>query len=89
MITHVSLKPELTLKETVQGFAVLARIATIDPIVWAHHTWYAAFDSILEWPKIELVNRTIIDIRGHRLNDLAVGAYTWITLRFLLVGYEI
>lgn len=84
--TYIALETKLLFQQAILCFAVLTCIRAIDSVIRAHYRSNPGFHGILEWPKIQFVHGSVVEIGGNGFDGLAVGADRRIPLGFLLVA---
>jgi hypothetical protein len=85
----VALETEFGLEQTVLGCGVLAAVRTVDALVRAHEGGCLCLHGVGEWPHVELVHCTIVDVGREstsRLYVRVVSAVLRIPLDLLFIA---
>jgi hypothetical protein len=86
-VTHdVALEPKLAFENTVEQLGVLAAVRLVNAVVRAHHRSHTRLYSIGEWPKVEFMHGTVIDVGGDSKDGFTFIVGCGIPLRLLLVA---
>lgn len=59
----LTLKAQLRLEQPIQRLAILTAVRVIDALIRAHNGRATRKNCILEWPKVKLVHRLVINVR--------------------------
>lgn len=90
---NVALETKLGLEQTILSGRVLAAIGAVDALVAAHEGSGLGLDGVGEWPQVELVHGTVVEVRRQSSNICVCGGTVLgvdgVTGSFLLVCNEV